>query len=137
MIETVSFREYRQVALFQKMATLHSMHTFLVHLDYLALFRFLHVLQSGFSYFNIDETETRKANHFHGHTEAKHCVSAVGKLNCFLNNFPLFKCTEAFLQNKLSCFKSFSISMHFVDIHVFRDRSHINALNLFENMICS
>lgn len=71
------------------------------------------------------------------HTEAKHFLFALGKLNCFPNNFPLFKCTEAFLQNKLSCCKTFSVSMHFVDICVFRGGSNtIAVLNLCENMVC-
>jgi hypothetical protein len=71
---------------------------------------------------------------FHGHTEAKHFVFALGKLNCFPNNFPLFKCTEAFLQNKMSFKRFFFFSMHLVDI-CFKDRSTLLFFQLLENMI--
>lgn len=66
---------------------------------------------------------------FHGRTKAEHFVFALGKLNCFPNNFPLFKCTEAFLQNKMSFKSFFFISMHFVDIYVLKIEAHYCCSN--------
>lgn len=82
----------------------------------------------------------KKTDYFQGHIEARHFLFALGKLNCFPNYFPLFKCTEAFIQNKLSCCKTFFffIFIHFDGICVFRGGSNTIAVqNLFEYLICT